>query len=243
MMNARDYLIFPLDLPDRKKAEQYVRTLCQKVGIFKVGLELFVSEGHDILNMISDYSDARIFLDLKLHDIPATVQKAMEVISRFGVEFVTVHCSEGLPLLSAAVLSGSDTKALGVTVLTSLDKADLIAAGLSAEYANNIEKLVLKRAELAYRAGCIGVVCSPLEAKAVKTKIPGLLVVTPGIRPAWSIVGADDQKRVSTPCQAILNGADYLVVGRPIRLAKDPKDAADKTVEEIRNGLEQKALN
>lgn len=241
-MNAKQRLIFPLDVPDRNEAERYVKLLRDSVGFFKVGLELFVSEGPDILKMISGLSGAKIFLDLKFHDIPATVRKAQESANRLGATFITVHCDEGLGILSAAVKGAAiNTRVLAVTVLTSLGPEDLLAAGFSPEYADDLKKLVLKRAALAQKAGCPGVVCSGLEAAAVKEVFPELVVVTPGIRPAWSVVPSDDQKRIVTPSQAILNGADYLVVGRPIRTAGDPKEAAERTVEEIETGLEDRA--
>ncbi|MBW2644753.1 MAG: orotidine-5'-phosphate decarboxylase [Deltaproteobacteria bacterium] len=241
-MNAKERLIFPLDVPDSKEAEKYIKLLGNSVGFFKVGLELFVAEGPGILKMISELSDAKIFLDLKFHDIPATVQKAQESANRLGAAFITVHCDEGLAVLSAAARGAArNTQVLAVTVLTSLGPEDLLAAGFSSEYADDLTKLVLKRAALAQKAGCAGVVCSGLEAAAVKEAFPDLVVVTPGIRPAWSVVSGDDQKRIVTPYQAIINGADYLVVGRPIRMAKDPKEAAEKTVEEIEKGLEKRS--
>jgi orotidine-5'-phosphate decarboxylase len=240
-MHAKERLIFPLDVPDGKEAERYIKLLRDSVGFFKVGLELFVAEGPDILKMISEHSGAKIFLDLKFHDIPATVQKAQESANRLGATFITVHCDEGLSVLSAATEGASkNTQVLAVTVLTSLGPEDLIAAGFSSEYADNLTKLVLKRAALAKKSGCAGVVCSGLEASAVKEAFPDLVVVTPGIRPEWSTVPGDDQKRIVTPYQAIINGADYLVVGRPIRMAKDPIEAADRTVEEIEKGSEDK---
>jgi orotidine-5'-phosphate decarboxylase len=236
-MHPKERLIFPLDVPDRKEAEKYIKLLRDCVGFFKVGLELFVAEGPSILKMISDLSDAKIFLDLKFHDIPATVRKAQASANRLGTTFITVHCDEGMALLAGvAEEAAKSTRVLAVTVLTSLGYEDLVTAGFSPEYAHDLTKLVVKRAALAIKAGCAGVVCSGLEVAAVKEAFPGLLAVTPGIRPTWSIIPGDDQKRIVTPQQAIINGADYLVVGRPIRMAKDPKEAAERTVEEIESG-------
>ncbi len=235
MKQAKDYIVFPLDLPDYDKAMSYVEALKDHIGLFKVGLELFISQGPDILKSIREAGGAGIFLDLKLHDIPVTVQRAFMAASVHGPEFVTVHCDEGEEILrGVAENNPAGTKILAITVLTSLDQEKLRALGYRHEYANHISALVLQKARIAKAAGCHGVVCSGLEVAAIKRELgTELIAVTPGIRPAWSIVDQDDQKRIVTPADAVRNGSDYVVIGRPIRDAKDPADAAKRVGEEI----------
>jgi orotidine-5'-phosphate decarboxylase len=235
MKQPKDRIIFPLDLPTYDKAMHYVDLLKEHIGLFKVGLELFISQGPDILKSIRDAGGAGIFLDLKLHDIPATVKRAFMAASRHGPEFVTVHCDEGEDILrSAAENSPGGTKILAVTVLTSLNQKNLLQLGYREEYVNDLSRLVLLRARIAKEAGCHGIVCSGHEVAMVKKELGNeLIAVTPGIRPEWSIVGKDDQKRVVTPKIAVQRGADYIVVGRPIRDAKDPTDAAKRVADEI----------
>lgn len=239
MRQPKDYIVFPLDLPTREEALKYVDRLKDQVGLFKVGLELFISEGPDILKAIRDIAGRRIFLDLKLHDIPATVRRAFLAASAYGPQFVTVHCDLGEGVLRAvAEHNPGDTKILAVTVLTSLSADHLAGAGYAPKYAEDVSALVLLRAAMAKEAGCHGVVCSGREVAAVKQALgPGMLAVTPGIRPAWSLVGQDDQRRVVTPERAVRDGADYIVVGRPIRDAADPAAAAEKVAEEVAEGL------
>jgi orotidine-5'-phosphate decarboxylase len=239
MKQPKDYIVFPLDLPDYDKAMSYVERLKDHVGLFKVGLELFISQGPDILKSIRDAGGAGIFLDLKLHDIPATVQRAFMAASVHGPEFVTVHCDEGEEILrSVAENNPSGTKILAITVLTSLNQEKLKALGYAEKYTKDLSALVLKKARIAMAAGCHGVVCSGLEVAMIKRELgPELIAVTPGIRPAWSVVDRDDQKRIVTPADAIRNGSDYVVIGRPIRDAKDPADAAKRVGEEIAEAL------
>jgi len=233
MPSPKDRLIFALDVPDRAAAEKYVRLLKDEVGLFKVGLELFVAEGPAILQHLADTYGINYFLDLKFHDIPATVQRALARMLP-GAKLTTVHVDSGREPLHA----GGSVKLLGVTLLTHLGPEDLAALGLAPEYAQNPAKLVLLRARLAQAAGCDGVVCAGAEAQAVKQAFgPDFLVVCPGIRPAWAAVPGDDQLRVTTPSQAIKSGADYLVVGRPIREAADPAAAARRIVQEIAGAL------
>jgi orotidine-5'-phosphate decarboxylase len=231
----KDYLIFPLDVPTYEEAIRYVELLKGHVGLFKVGLELFVSVGPRILRVIRDRTEAGIFLDLKFHDIPATVKNAFLAASAYGVTFTTVHCDEGKGLLSSVVENNpSRTKILAVTVLTSLGSKDVEELGYSDRYVNNITELVMLKARMAKEAGCSGVVCSGLEVENVKAELgKDFIVVTPGIRPAWSLVGKDDQKRIITPYQALKKGADYIVVGRPIRTAEKPIEAAKRVLDEI----------
>ena len=240
-MNAKDRLIFPLDVPDADQACKYVKLLGNQVGVFKVGLELFVSEGPSIVDAIADLTDAWIFLDLKFHDIPATVQQAIRGASCLKkASFITVHCD---PVLLEAVVTevAGNINILAVTVLTSLDSKALMSLGIARELAGEPIQLVLQRATIAKQAGCAGIVCSGREATAVKKKFgENLLVVTPGIRPDWGGVEKDDQARVVTPYLAVKNGADYIVVGRPIRTAPDPVEAAARVVEEIEKGLQDR---
>lgn len=239
MKEPKDYLVFPLDVPTLAAAKEYIERLGGVVGMFKVGLELFTKAGPEIITFIKTATDAQIFLDLKLHDIPVTVQRAMAVIADMGVDLVTVHCADSREMLSAAVSgAGGQVGVLGVTVLTSISSDDLRAAGYRQEFTADINKLVLQRAALALETGCTGVVCSGLEVGNLKKRFGGdLVAVTPGIRPAWEVSGTDDQKRVVTPAQAIAAGADFLVIGRPIRDAEDPVQAAARITAEIESGL------
>lgn len=235
MKPSKDFIIFPLDVPTAAEARKYVELLADDVGMFKVGLELFVRSGPEIIKLIQASGPAGVFLDLKLHDIPATVAGAMKVIADLGVQFATVHCGESPAMLQAAVdAAGRSVGVLGVTVLTSVSAKDIQAAGFSPEYSNDISTLVMKRAAMANIAGCAGIVCSGLEVKSAKAKFGReFIAVTPGIRPLWDAQGKDDQKRITTPAQAVQNGADYLVIGRPIRNAEDPRETARRIAEEI----------
>ena len=240
MKHPKDYIIFPLDLPTYEQAMTYVNLLKDHVGLFKVGLELFISQGPDIIKSIRDAGSAGIFLDLKLHDIPATVKRAFLAASAHRPDFVTVHCDEGGDILkSVAENNPGHTKILAVTVLTSLDEERLEVLGYAEKYVHDLSALVLLRARIAKDAGCHGIVCSGLEVAKIKDELgPDLIAVTPGIRPVWSLVDQDDQKRIVTPEKAIKGGADHIVVGRPIRDAKDPADAAKRLADEIERALD-----
>ncbi len=231
----KDFIIFPLDLPDYDQAMHYVELLKDHIGLFKVGLELFISQGPNILKSIREAGGAGIFLDLKLHDIPATVKRAFMAASMHGPEFVTVHCDEGGDMLkSVAENNPGGTKILAITVLTSLGRENLSQLGYREEYFKDLSRLVLLKASIAKEAGCHGIVCSGHEVAMIKKKLgQDLIAVTPGIRPEWSIVKKDDQKRIVTPKIAVERGADYIVIGRPIRDAKDPADAAKRVADEI----------
>jgi len=232
-LSPKERLIFPLDVPDWPAAARLAEQLKDSVGWFKVGLELFISSGPEAVRELKQITGGRtgIFLDLKLHDIPATVERAMAAAAELGADMVTVHACDGPGLIEAAKRRAGRTKVLGVTVLTSLDLSGEL--GLRPEYTDPMA-LVLLRAGQARQAGCDGLVCSGREAAAVRQALgPKPLIITPGIRPAWSLVAGDDQKRVVTPARAIADGADYLVVGRPIRDAADPVEAAAKVVAEI----------
>jgi len=242
MKRPKDYIVFPLDLPNREAAIAVADLLKHSVGVFKIGLELFIQAGPEMIGVIREMGPARIFLDLKLHDIPATVERAMRRISALGVRFATVHCGENTTMLEAAV-AGSRGKVavLGVTVLTSVDAADIRRAGYQRALSENLDEMVLQRASDAKNAGCAGVVCSGREASLIKSELgPEFLAVTPGIRPQWGSGKGDDQRRVTTPAQAIAGGSDYLVVGRPIRDAADPRIAADKVAQEIGAALQNR---
>ena len=235
---SKDRIIFPLDFPDIDSARKYIEILRDNIGLFKVGLELFVKEGPSILSIIKKEGRAKIFLDLKFHDITETVKGAMKSANALGAEFITVHCDEGRRLLESAVESASGkTKVLAVTVLTSLSRESLKEIGMREEFQDPL-KLVLHRARIAKSAGCAGVVCSGLEASFVRKEFgKDFIIVTPGIRPSWSVIKNDDQQRIVTPSDAIKAGADYIVVGRPIRTAKDPVDAVKRIEKEIEEAL------
>ena len=226
-------MIFALDVPGKKEAKHYAKVLEGVVGCFKIGLELFISEGPDIVKMIQDQSAANIFLDLKLHDIPATVRGALRSAKKLGVQYITIHSTEGEEILETAQeVKGSGLEVLAVTVLTSTSASSLASLGICEDI--NAAALVLDRATRAQNSGCAGVVCSGEEAKLVKSKCGGdFKIVVPGIRPEWAHVLGDDQNRIATPSQAIEDGADMIVVGRPIRDANDPREAAQKIIEEI----------
>ena len=239
MKAPKDYIVFPLDVPDARQAMIYVSALKDHVGLFKVGLELFISQGPEILKAIREVAGRRVFLDLKLHDIPATVIRAFRAASAYQPEFVTVHCDEGDQILREVAENNlGNTKILAITVLTSLNARKLHALGYAQTHVDDLSALVLLKARMAREAGCQGVVCSGLEVARIKQEVGrDLIAVTPGIRPAWSVVDQDDQKRIVTPGQAVKNGADYVVIGRPIRDAKDPPQAARQVAEEIASAL------
>ncbi len=236
---GKDYIVFPLDFSTVKEAEDYVRILDGKIGVFKIGLELFIEEGPSVVERIKNLSRAKIFLDLKLHDISATVQRAMERVAALGVDLITVHCSSSQNMLEKAVLgSKGKTKILGVTLLTDNDADVLETQGFKPEFVKDPGLLILHRAKMAHAAGCAGVVCSGREAKEIKALFgKGFLAVTPGIRPSWSVPENDDQKRITTPGQAVAMGSDLIVIGRPIRDAADPVGAALKVIQEIEEAL------
>jgi orotidine-5'-phosphate decarboxylase len=239
MKRAKDYIIFPLDVPTEKAAKEYVELLSGSVGMFKVGLELFIRSGPGLIDFIKSSGNADVFLDLKLHDIPETVFRAMERIADLGVVFATVHCGETPRMLEAAV-SGAKGRVgvLGVTVLTSVASEDIKNAGFKKVFYEDLMKLVVDRAAKAKAAGCVGIVCSGREVKMIKKTLGrDFIAVTPGIRPLWDDIKAHDQKRVVTPAIAVKNGSDYLVIGRPIRDANNPKEAALRIAEEIETVL------
>jgi orotidine-5'-phosphate decarboxylase len=233
MRSARDRLIVALDVPSAEEARALIETLGDSVGVYKIGLELMFAGGMALATELTSRG-SRVFLDAKLNDIEATVERATASIARTGAEFLTVHAFDR-KTLDAAVRGRGDSrlKLLGVTVLTNLGPADLIQQGTDIPPG----ELVLHRAKLAFEAGFDGVVASGLEASAIREATgTGFFIVTPGIRPKGS--ASQDQTRIVTPSMAIAASADYLVVGRPITAAPDPREAAEAIVKEIDSALE-----
>jgi orotidine-5'-phosphate decarboxylase len=227
----RNPLIVALDVPDPDRALALAARLAPVVGAVKVGLELFTTAGPDIVRRLRA-AGAAVFLDLKLHDIPNTVARAVEAAVRLDVQMLTVHTSGGRAMLAAAEQAAraeaqrrgqAPPLVLGVTVLTSLDDAALAEVGVAAGAAAQVERL----ARLAVSAGLRGLVCSPLELPVLRAALPReIRLVTPGIRPPGTEAG--DQKRTLGPREALAAGADWLVVGRPILAAPDPRAAAEQ---------------
>ncbi|WP_205688760.1 orotidine-5'-phosphate decarboxylase [Candidatus Macondimonas diazotrophica] len=225
-------LIFAVDLPTVTEARHFIDRLEGQVRFFKLGLELFMAGG--IFELVDElrHRDARVFVDLKFFDVPATVARAVARLAERGATFATVHGNQSM-MEAAAAAKGEQLKILAVTALTSLDRGDLDDLG----FACDLDALVLSRARRALEAGCDGVVSSGLEVKRLRQEVDGrLVVVTPGIRPLDNRE-TDDQKRIVTPTEALQEGADYLVVGRPIRDAADPAKAAAAIQTEIRQAL------
>lgn len=240
-MNKRpeDMLIVPLDVPNLKKARVIVEELEDEILFYKVGLQLFTGSGPSIIDYLKS-NGKKVFLDLKLHDIPNTISGALGAAVDLNVDLLTIHTMGGFEMMEAAqkmVWKRGKKKPviLGVTVLTSLDEAflhDII--GIS----KPLKELTIDLSKIAQSAGLGGVVASPLEVSRIKKKCgKDFLVVTPGIRPEGS--AKDDQKRYATPEQAIINGSDFLVCGRPITKSKDPKESALKIKKEISSGLQK----
>ena len=226
-VDPRDRLIVALDVPSVKDAESMVTRLGSSVSFYKLGYQLTFAGGLPFAaGLIA--AGKQVFLDLKLHDIGNTVAKGVESVAQMGATFLTVHAYPQTMKAAVEGKGGSKLKILAVTVLTSYDAADLQAAG----YSLGVSDLVARRAEQARAIGIDGLVCSPEEAANLRGIVgAGMALVTPGIRPAGSAAG--DQKRIMTPAKAIAAGADYLVVGRPIVEAADPKAAAEAIVAEI----------
>ena len=236
-MTPKERLIVALDVDMKEKALGLVEKLKAEVKIFKIGSELFTSCGPDIVAAIRG-KGCGIFLDLKFHDIPNTVAKSAAAAARLGVSILNVHalggydmmkrCAESIAI-EAKALKIAKPKIIAVTVLTSMDENSLNKVGIN----DNMEKQVLKLAELAKDASLDGVVASPSEVKLIRRELgEDFIIVTPGVRPEWAAV--NDQKRVATPKEAVLNGATYIVVGRPIVEAPDPLAAAKRILEEIK---------
>ena len=226
MTKNADKIIVALDVASEKEALQLVNDLHSEVAMFKVGLQLYTATGPGLVGGISLLS--RIFLDLKLHDIPNTVGKAVESAGTRGVEMLTIHLTGGSEMIRAATAAKGKTLILGVTVLTSSDEQTLREIGVSGQ----VDEQVLRLARLGVDNGIDGIVASPHEIKALRAEFGNRIkIVVPGIRPSWATAG--DQKRFMTPREAIEAGADYLVVGRPITAQKNPKEALEKILDEI----------
>jgi orotidine-5'-phosphate decarboxylase len=224
---ARERLIVALDVASVAEAEALVARLGETVSFYKIGYQLAFAGGIDLARALAG-AGKRIFLDLKLHDIGHTVARGIESVARLGAAFVTVHAYPQTMHAAVDARRGSDLRVLAVTVLTSYDDADLAAAG----YDFTVPELVAERAAQARDVGVDGLVCSGAEAATLRAIVgAGMVLVTPGIRPAGAAPG--DQKRVMTPADAIAAGADHLVVGRPIVAAPDPRAAAAAIVAEI----------
>ncbi len=233
--HARDRLILALDVPDMKAGLALLNQVKGQVGLVKVGLELFTASGPAAVEQVQKMG-FDVFLDLKLHDIPNTVAKAVLSARTLGVSMLTVHTGGGKTMLSkAAEAAGDEVKLLGVTLLTSLGAEDLEPAAILPDPA----EVVHRRAMLARESGLTGIVCSPMEIKQVRqTMGPEGTIVTPGIRPKDAATG--DQKRAATPSSAIGDGADYLVIGRPIHASNNPAQAASRIVDEIADALKNR---
>jgi orotidine-5'-phosphate decarboxylase len=232
----RNPIIAALDVPSAEQALKLAEQVAPVVGAFKIGSELFTSAGPDIVKKIRT-TGASVFLDLKFHDIPNTVAKAVASATRLDVQMLTIHTSGGLEMMRAAELSAQQTAnqagrnaplVLGVTVLTSSDRRTLAEIGCAENVGAQVERL----ASLAVKAGLRGLVCSPLEIADLRKVLPAdIQLVTPGIRTGAE--KADDQKRTLTPREAIQAGANWLVIGRPIYAAENPRAAAEKILESI----------
>ncbi|WP_441244269.1 orotidine-5'-phosphate decarboxylase [Tardiphaga sp. 768_D3_N2_1] len=233
-IDPRDRLIVALDLPDVDAAEAMIARLGDSVTFYKIGYQLGYAGGLPLVRKLAD-AGKKVFADLKMHDIGNTVARGVESVAKLGATFLTVHGYPQTMQAAANASKGSGLKILAVTVLTSYDNEDLKAAG----YQLGVSDLVAARAQQAQALGIDGLVCSPEEAANLRKHIkPEMCLVTPGVRPAGSDVG--DQKRIMTPARAIAEGSDYLVVGRPVMEAADPKAAAEAIVAEITQALASK---
>lgn len=232
-------IIVALDVPDAARAIELAEQLSPYVGALKIGKELFTAVGPEIVRRLRA-AGARVFLDLKFHDIPNTVAGAVRAAARLDVQMLTLHTAGGSAMMRAAVQAAGEMAQatgteppllLGVTVLTSMDPAALEETGVPGPVEQQVERL----ARLAIEAGLPGLVCSPQELRLLRAVLPAeVQLVTPGIRPASAALG--DQKRVMTPAEAMAAGANWLVIGRPITGAADPAIAARQILEEIRSG-------
>jgi len=220
-MTSRAPIAVALDAPDLDTAAHWADLVTPHVSTLKVGLELYLRFGAEAVASVRGPRGVDVFLDLKLHDIPATVGGAARAVAKVRPDLLTVHAAAGAAAIEAAVQALPDTRILGVTILTSLSNGDLSEIGM----AGPVSDAVLRLAVLAVAAGARGLVCSPQEVAAVRSEVgPGITLVTPGVRPPGE--ASHDQARVATPQEALKSGADLLVIGRPITGAPDPGDAA-----------------
>lgn len=230
-INTRDRLIFALDVPEIEQAKNLVEELADSVSFYKIGMELMMT-GHyfALLDWLVE-KDKKVFVDLKLFDVPQTVAKAVKRLSQRGAYFTTVHGNQSM--MEAAAAAKGDLKILAVTALTSLDQGDLKDMGFLCD----VQDLVVSRARRALAAGCDGIVASGLELERIRSEVNRkLVIVTPGIRPVENR-STDDQKRIVSVEQAFQRGADHIVVGRPIKNAANPKQAAEMMQETILNSI------
>jgi orotidine-5'-phosphate decarboxylase len=227
-ISTRDRLIVALDFPNQAKALALVSVLSGDVSIYKIGLQLYTAAGPEIVRAIAA-TGANVFLDLKLHDIPNTVAKAVAAAGELGVQMLTVHLSGGRSMLEAAVEAKlPHLILLGVTVLTSATEETLRETGVVFA----LDEQVLRLGELGKQSGIDGLITSPHEVRLLRKRLGDeITLVTPGVRPTWA--AANDQKRFTTPHEALESGADYLVIGRPITAAADPRAALERLLEEI----------
>lgn len=230
LLPADDRLIVALDVPNALEGLELARKLGDSVSFYKIGLGMLTGGGLALANELKAEHSKRIFLDMKLFDIGATVEAAVRGLAQFDLDFLTVHGDPYVVKAAKEGAAGKDLKILAVTILTSLDRADLDGALIRE---GDIADLVTERAGRAFEAGADGVIASPREAALIRAlpQAAGKLIVTPGVRPAGAALG--DQKRVETPAAALAAGADHLVVGRPIWQAEDPQSAAQAILREI----------
>ena len=228
-INNNDRLIFALDVPETGRAKELVLELGDSVSFYKIGMELMMTGDYfSLLDWLVE-NDKKVFVDLKLFDVPATVSKAVKRLSQRGAYFTTIHGNQSM--MEAAAAEKGSLKVLAVTALTSLDQGDLDDMGFKCD----VEELVISRAKRALSSGCDGIVASGLELEHIRNEVDQkLLIVTPGIRPVENRP-TDDQKRVVSVEQAFERGADYIVVGRPIQNADSPREAAELIQESISN--------
>ncbi len=228
-MNYQAPIAVALDAPDLETAARWAALTTPYVSTVKIGLELYLRYGPEVVASVRGASGVAVFLDLKLHDIPATVAGAARAVGRLRPALLTVHAAAGAAAIRAAVQAAPDTKIVAVTVLTSLCDADLDEIGLAGPVSDAVRRLAV----LAVQAGARGLVCSPQEVAAVRAEVgPQITLITPGVRPTGS--EAHDQARIATPEQALRAGADLLVIGRPITGAADPGAAAAALAASIR---------
>jgi len=240
-LSARNRLILAVDTSTIDEARRIIDELSDYVGVFKIGLQMLMSEGPQVLKVFQD-KDLKVFFDGKFLDIPNTVAMATEAVARVGVDMLTVHASGGKKMMEASVKAARSGAAavgkqepiiLGVTVLTSLNKAEL---NDELRVPGSVSDQVLHLAKLCQSSGLTGIVASPEEVSQIRAVVgAGIALVTPGVRPKWA--ATNDQSRIMTPADAIKSGADYLVIGRPITAASDPRDAAKRILEEMEQGV------
>ncbi len=231
MTAADDRLIVALDLPDAHVGLQMAETLGDAVSFYKIGLGMLTGGGLALANELKHEHGKRVFLDMKLFDIGATVEAAVRGLARFDLDFLTVHGDPHVVRAAREGAGGTDLRILAVTILTSLDRGDLDDGMMKP---GAVTDLVAERAGRAFEAGADGVIASPREAAMIRAlpEAAGRVIVTPGVRPAGSALG--DQKRVATPAQAIADGADYIVVGRPVWASDNPQAAVSTILDDMR---------